>query len=69
VIHHIGSDLLPMIIGAALTLACGLAANLLLCMIRVRLKGLLTEPATAIPHQAAPAENGRVHSLWKRHST
>jgi hypothetical protein len=48
-----------MIIGAALALACGAAANLLLRMIRVRLKGLLTVTATAILHQAAPEENGR----------
>jgi hypothetical protein len=68
-IHRIGGDLLPMIIGAALALAGRLAANLLLRMIEVRLKDLLTVTATAILHQAAPEENGRVHSLWERHLT
>lgn len=58
-IYRIGSDLLPMIIGAALALACGAAANPLLRMIRIRLKGLLTVTATAILHQTAPQENGR----------
>jgi len=58
-----------MIIGAALALAGRLAANLLLRMIEVRLKDLLTVTATAILHQAAPEENGRVHSLWERHLT
>ena len=57
-IHRIGSDLPPMIIAAALALACGLAANPLLRMIRSRLKDLLTVTATAIIHQAAPGENG-----------
>jgi hypothetical protein len=33
-VHRIGSDLLPMIIAAALTLACGVTANLLLRMIK-----------------------------------
>jgi len=58
-IHRIGSDLLPMIIAAALALACRLSANPLLRMIRVRLKGLLTVTATALLHQAAPEKNGR----------
>jgi len=58
-IHRIGSDLLPMIIGTALAPACRLAANSLLRMIRVTLRGLLTVTATAILHQAAPKENGR----------
>jgi hypothetical protein len=61
-IHRIGSDLLPMIVGAALPLACGLVANLLLRMITVRLKNLpaVTTPATpAVLHQSAPEENGR----------
>jgi hypothetical protein len=48
-----------MIIETALALACRLAANSLLRMIRVTLKGLLTVTATAILHQAAPRENGR----------
>jgi hypothetical protein len=48
-----------MIIGAALALACRLAANPLLWMIRVRLKTLLTVGAAVILHQAAPEENGR----------
>jgi hypothetical protein len=60
-------DLLPMIIGAALALACGAAANSLLCMIRISLKGLLTVTATVILHQTAPRRMERVHSLWKRH--
>jgi hypothetical protein len=58
-IHRIGGDLLPMIIGAALALAGRLGANLLLRVIEVRLKDLLTVTATAILHQAAPRENGR----------
>jgi len=58
-IHRIGSDLLPMIIAAALALAGRLIANLLLRMVRRRLKSLLTVAATAVPHQAAPEENGR----------
>jgi hypothetical protein len=58
-IHRIGSELLPMIIGAALALACGLVANLLLRMITVRLKSLPTVAATVMVHQAAPEENGR----------
>jgi len=49
-IHRIGSDLLPMIIGAALALAFGLVANLLVRMITVRLKGLPTVAATVIVH-------------------
>jgi hypothetical protein len=57
-IHRIGSDLLPMIIAAALALACRAVANPLLRMIKIRLKGLLTVAATAIVHQAAPEENG-----------
>jgi hypothetical protein len=58
-VHRIGSDLLPMIIAAALVLACGVTANLLLRMIRGRLKDLPTIPATTILHQAAPDENGK----------
>jgi hypothetical protein len=57
-IHRIGSDLLPMIIGAALALACRLIANLLLRMITVRLKRLPTVAAMVKLHQAAPEENG-----------
>jgi hypothetical protein len=48
-----------MIIAAALALACGVTANLLLRMIRGRLKDLPTIPATTILHQAAPDENGK----------
>ena len=58
-IHRIGSNLLTMIIGAALALTCRLAANPLLWMITVRLKNLLTVGAAVIPRQAAPEENGR----------
>ena len=58
-IHRIGSDLLSMIIAAALALACRLAANPLLRMIRSRLENLLTVGAAVILHQAAPEENGR----------
>jgi hypothetical protein len=58
-VHRIGSDLLPMIIAAALALACGVTANLLLRMIRGRLKSLPTIPETNILHQAAPDQNGR----------
>lgn len=58
-IHRIGSHLLPMIIGAALALACGLVANLLLRMITISLKTLSTVAATVMLHQAAPEENGR----------
>jgi hypothetical protein len=59
VINRIGGDLLPMIIRAALALACRLVANLLLRMITVRLKRLPTVTATATLHQATPKENGR----------
>jgi len=45
-----------MIIGAALALASRLAANLLLRMIRRRLKNLLTVAATAVLHRATPEE-------------
>ena len=58
-VDRIGSDLLPMIIAASLALACGVTANLLLRMIRGRLKDLPAVPATTILHQAAPDENGR----------
>jgi hypothetical protein len=57
-VHRIGSDLLPMVIGAALPLACRLVANLLLRMITVRLKSLPTVTATVALHPAAPKENG-----------
>jgi hypothetical protein len=56
-----------MIIAAALVLACGLTANLLLRMIRDRLKYLPTVPATTI-HQAAPDENGRGSFSRSHHS-
>jgi hypothetical protein len=59
-IDRIGSDLLPMIIATAMALACRMTTNLLLRMIRARLKLLLTVAAAAILHQAAPEENGRV---------
>jgi len=49
-IHRIGSDLLPMIIGTALALACRLAANKLLRVIRGRVQNLLTAAAMAILH-------------------
>ena len=55
-IQRIGSHLLPMIIGAALALACGPAANLLLRMITIRLKTLSTVAATVMLHQTAPEE-------------
>lgn len=58
-IHRIGNDLLPMIIRTAVALARGLAANPLLRMIRIGLKGLLTVTATAIVHQGAPEDNER----------
>ena len=58
-IHRIGSHLLPMIIGAALALACGPAANLLLRMITIRLKTLSTVAATVMLHQTAPEELSR----------
>jgi hypothetical protein len=58
-IHRIGGDLLPVIIGAALSLAYGLVANLLLRVITIRLKDLPTVAATAMVHQAAPEENER----------
>jgi len=57
-IHRIESDLLPMIIGTALALACRLAANPLLRMITVGLKDLPAVKATAI-HWAAPEKNER----------
>ncbi|MGA8581437.1 MAG: hypothetical protein WB579_22305, partial [Bryobacteraceae bacterium] len=55
-IHRIGSDFLTLIIAAASPLTRGLAANDLLRMITGRLKNLLTVRATAITHQAAPAQ-------------
>ena len=58
-IQRIGSHLLPMIIGAALALTCGLVANLLLRMVAVRLKSLPAVAATVRLHQATPEENGR----------
>ena len=58
-IQRIGSHLLPMIIGAALALACGLVANLLLRMIAVGLKSLPTVAATVMLHQTAPEELSR----------
>lgn len=58
-VHRIGSDLLPMIIAAALALACGVTANLLLRMIRGGPKDLPTVSATTILHQSPPDENGR----------
>jgi len=64
-LHHlgvegIGADLLVVIVAAAAPLAWGLAANDLLRMITGRLKDLLTVRATAITHQAAPAQNAMV---------
>jgi hypothetical protein len=58
-VHRIGSDLPPVIIAAALVLACGVTANQLLRMIRGRLKDLPTVSPTTILHQEAPDENGR----------
>jgi hypothetical protein len=52
-IKRIGSNLLPIIITAALALACGLVANKFVGMIRGGLKDLLTVTATVIFHQAA----------------
>jgi hypothetical protein len=48
-----------MIIGAALALACGPAANLLLRMVTIRLKTLSTVAATVMLHQTAPKELSR----------
>jgi hypothetical protein len=48
-----------MIIGAALALTCGPAANLLLRMITIRLKTLSTVAATVMLHQTAPEELSR----------
>lgn len=58
-IHRIASDLLPMIIGAALALAGWVVTNLLLRMITVRPESLSAVAATGLLHQAAPEENGR----------
>src|SRR5712692_4559096 len=58
-IHGIGSDLLPMIIGAAFTLASGPVAHLLLRMITIRLKDLATVAAAPMLHWATPEKNGR----------
>ena len=70
-VHRIGSDLLAMVIAAALALACGITANLLLRMIRGRLKDLPTVLAATILHQAAPDENGRgsfsLEAPFRRH--
>ncbi len=62
-IHRIGSDLLPMIIAAALALSGRLIANLLLRMVRRRLKSLLTVAATAVPHRRLQKRMEGVHSL------
>ena len=59
-IHRIGSDLLPMIIGAALALACRLVANLLLRMITVRLKRLADSNGNGDP------SSGGSEGEWKR---
>lgn len=56
-VNRIGSDLLPVIIAAALPLAFALAANKLWGMVRGRLKELLTVTATASAHEVAPAQN------------
>jgi len=66
-IHRIGSNPLPMIIGAPSPLARSLAANLLLWMIKVRLKALLTVVATTILHQVTPEENGRGSFFLEAH--
>ena len=70
-VYRIGSDLLPMIIAAALALACGVTANLLLRMIRGRLQDLPTVPATTTLHHAAPDENGKssfsLEAPFRRH--
>ena len=58
-IHRIGSDLLPMIIGAALALACGAAANLLLRMIRVRPERLADSNGNGDPSSDGSKENGK----------
>jgi hypothetical protein len=58
-VQRIRSYLLLMIIGAALALASGLGANMLLRMITVGLKDLPTVTATAISHQMPPEESGR----------
>jgi hypothetical protein len=65
-IKRIGSNLLPMIVTAALALACGLVANKLVGMIRGGLKDLLTVTTTVIFHHAAP-EGNKGGSPWKRH--
>jgi len=64
-LHHlgvegIGTNFGVVIIAAAPPLARGLAANDLLRMIAGRLKNLLAVRATAITHQAAPAQNAMV---------
>jgi len=64
-LHHlgvegIGTNLGVVIIAAAAPLARGLTANDLLRMIAGGLKNLLTVRATAITHQAAPAQNAMV---------
>jgi len=75
-LHHlgvegIGTNLGVVIIAAAVPLTRGLAANDLLRMIAGKLKNLLTVRATAITHQAAPAQNAMVSFCselpWKLH--
>jgi|SRR5215467_5990418 len=55
-IHRIGDDLLPMIIGATLALARGLATNPLLRMITVPLKNLPAVTATTRFHRGGSGE-------------
>ena len=56
-INRVGGDLLPVIITAALALACCLAASTLLRMIWGGLKDFLTITTTVIFHQAAREGN------------
>jgi hypothetical protein len=62
-INRVRGDLLPVIITAALALACCLAASKLVRMIRRGLKDFLTITTMVIFHQAAREGNSREVSL------
>src|SRR5579884_4142307 len=56
-VEGIGTNFSPVIIPLSLTLTVGLAANLLLGMVRGRLKNSPATTATTQTHQATPDQN------------
>src|SRR5579883_1962858 len=56
-VEGIGTNFSPVIIPLSLTLTGGLAANLLLGMVRGRLKNLLAITTTATTHRVTPDQN------------